>query len=89
MPKETYCYYAVYYNKDGTITLWKGDSREQCHQRLLSVMRIKKWHDRCDRTTIIKRNAKELPYIFGKPESLNILEEFDKQLKKGKECFNK
>ena len=79
-------YYAVIYCHDGTIHLWPGESKEACEEKLLQVLMDKRCHDRCKRTTIIKRDAKsvgEEGYAFGSPESLNMLAKFDKMLKKG------
>ena len=80
-------YYAVVYCHDGTIHLWEGESKEACEEKLFKVLSDKRCHDRCKRTTIIKRDAKsvgEEGYIFGAPDSLNILAKFDKVLAKGK-----
>lgn len=85
-------YYAVFYSTDGTIHLWAGDSKEDCEEKLFEMLKTKKIHDRCKRTTIICRDAKavgEEGYIFGSPKSLNILERFDKMLKKGQIEYEK
>ena len=75
-------HYAVFYSKDGSVHLFPAETREEAVQDLMNCLSHKRWHDRCARTTIIKRQVED-EFIFGKPESLNVLSTFDKKLKKG------
>ena len=89
---ESSKHYAVFYSKDGTIHLWPGESKEDCERKLYDMLKDKRVHDRCRRTTIIKRDAKtvgEEEFVFGSPASLNVLEKFDKDLSRGKVEFEK
>lgn len=80
---EDKVYYAVFYSKDGTIHLWPGKSMEDCEKKLIETLRVKKCYDKCRRTTIMSREAKAVGkdgYVFGSPESRNMLSKFDKML---------
>jgi len=82
-------YYAVFYDKDGSVHMWPNESKERCLEVLYETLKCKRNHDRCARTTVITR---EVPndfdyYVFGKPESLNVLKKFDKDIKAGKAKF--
>ena len=81
-------HYAVFYSKDGTIHLWPGKTKEECAEKLYAMMKDKRVHDRCLRTTVIHR-AGDGEFVFGSPESLNVLGRFDKDLKKGKAGFER
>ena len=81
-------YYAVFYSTDGTIHMWPGKTREECFEKLRDMLRSEKCHGRCKRTTIIHR-ATESEFPFGSPESLNVLPKFDKDLRNGKEEFER
>ena len=80
-------YFAVIYCKDGTIHLWPNSEKEACEEKLYNLLKDKRVYDRTERTTIIKRDIKEGDYVFGSPNSLNVVEKFDKDLKKGKVEF--
>lgn len=78
-------YYAVFYATDGTIHLWPNETREGCESKLMEMLEDHKTHSRCKRTTIIHRDDKavgEDGFIFGSPNSLNILAKFDKKKNK-------
>lgn len=79
-------YYAVIYCTDGTIHLWKADTKEECENKLFELLKDKRVFDRCERTTIIKREFTD-KYLFGNPDSLNIKAKFEKALKKHKVDF--
>ena len=76
-------YYAVFYSKDGTIHLWPNEDKLACEEKLMGLLKDHRVYERCDRTTIIKRELADGQYVFGSPNSLNAKEKFDKQLKKG------
>lgn len=83
-------YYGVFYDKDGTIHLWPNEDKEQCETKLYEMLKDERIYIRCDRTTIIKRELSgDNQYVFGCPNSLNIKDKFDKDLKKGKVEFEK
>ena len=68
-------YYAVFYATDGTIHLWPNESKDECEQKLLRMLEKLDVYERCDRTTIIKREIVDgNKYIFGCPKSLNMKE---------------
>ena len=76
-------YYAVFYSTDGTVHLWPGESVEACEKKLIHVLQCKKCYLKCKRTTIISRDKKavgENGYVFGDPNSKNVLAKFDKML---------
>lgn len=66
-------YYAVFYSIDGTIHLWPGDTQEECLSKLSKMLEDPKMFDRCESTTVIKRDMDRFNgnYIFGNPKSLN------------------
>lgn len=67
-------YYATIYCTDKTIHLWPAETREECEQKLYTLLEDPRVLERVDRTTIIKREngLNNSNYIFGCPESLNI-----------------
>jgi hypothetical protein len=75
-------YYAVFYSKDGTIHLWPGEDQPACLQKLRDMMeedpRVKA---ACAATTVIKRDMSHFPdgRIFGKPKSLDVKAQIDKE----------
>ena len=78
-------YYAVFYSIDGTIHLWPGNSVEECEKKLIHVLQSRKCYLKCKRTTIMSRDAKgvgEDGFVFGCPESRNMLPKFEKMLEK-------
>lgn len=76
-------YFATIYCTDGTIHHWPAETKEECENKLLELMKDVKVYNRVDRTTIIKRELKDNnKYVFGCPESLNMKKKFDKLLKK-------
>lgn len=75
-------YYAVFYSTDGTIHLWPNETKEGCEQKLLDILKDYRVYERCDRTTIIKRELNG-DYVFGSPKSLNIKDKFDRLARKG------
>ena len=82
---EDKIYYAVFYSNDGTIHLWPGKSIEECEKKLIHVLQSKKCYMRCKRTTIISRDKEtvgEDGYVFGSPNSRNVLDKFNKMLDK-------
>lgn len=82
-------YFAVIYCKDKTIHLWQNESKEECENKLLDLLKDKRVYDRAERTTIIKRDIKENDFVFGSPNSLNMKDKFDKLLKKHKIDFER
>ena len=89
--EEDKAYYAVFYSTDGTIHLWPGDSIEACEKKLIHVLQSRKCYKKCKRTTIISRDKKavgEDGFVFGCPNSRNVLAKFDKMLEAKKIDFD-
>ena len=70
-------YFAVVYCYDETIHLWKGDSQEECLEKLRKMMQTPKIAERMKATTVIKRDMSNFveDMIFGCPKSLNVVTE--------------
>lgn len=98
LPDGTYAtteetvYYAVFYHRDGTITMWPGKTEEEARAALIDALSDERVFHWCLRTTIIARTVSRCAkdgrvYPFGRPESRNLFPRFAKEIRSGKREF--
>lgn len=85
-------WYAVFYHKNGTITMWPGETKEEARAALEEALSDERVFFRCLRTTIVSRTVKPSaddgrPYPFGRPAAHNVLPRFAKDIRSGKRTF--